>query len=260
MDFKVTLDGKVALVTGGGRGLGRAMALAFADAGAKVAIASRKVPELEAVAGEIKAKGGQALVVPTHLAKMEDIKGLVEKVTAEFGRIDILVNNAGINPFAGPLLKIEEWVWDTVMNVNLKGMFFLTQLVVPVMRKQGSGNIINLSSIGGMRATGHGVYGAAKAAIIMLTQAMAKEWGQYNIRVNAIAPGTVKTRFTEGMWKDQARAEALAKTFALGRLGEPEDIAKVALFLVSDASSYMTGVTLLVDGGQLVGQAPWPPD
>ena len=258
MDTKVNLKGKVALVTGGGRGIGRATALAFADAGADVVIASRKLPELEPVAAEIKAKGKRGLVVATHMAKIEELKNLVEKVMAEFGRIDILFNNAGINPYAGPLMKIEEWAWDVIMNVNVKGLFFLSQLVAPIMREQGGGNIINASSIGGMRPSGHGVYGASKAAVIMLTQSMAKEWGQYGIRVNAIAPGSIKTRFTEILWKDQAKAAQLAKNFALGRLGEPEDIARVALFLASDASSYITGTTILVDGGQLVGPAPWP--
>ena len=249
-----SLEGKVALVTGGSRGIGRAIALTFADAGANVAVSARKLPGLEEVAEEIKTAGGKCLPVACHIAKLEESKNLVERVKAEFGRIDILVNNAGANPVQSPVLDTEEWAWDVIMNVNLKGVFFLSQLVARIMKEQGGGRIINIASYDGIRPQARhmtGVYSVSKAAIISLTKVMAQEWGQYNIRVNAIAPGVIKTRFSEVMWKDPAVAEKGAKEIPLGCLGEPRDIAGAALYLASDASSYVTGATLVVSGGEL---------
>lgn len=253
---KFSLEGKVALVTGGSRGIGRAIALAFADAGADVAISSRKLPDLELVAEEIKAKGRKSMALASHIAKLEDSQTLVEKVKGEWGRIDILVNNAGTNPYYGPLLDAEEWAWDVTMNVNLKGPFLLGQLVAKVMREQGGGSIINIASIAGIIPSELNIYSVTKAGLIMLTKVMAKEWGQYKIRVNAIAPGVVKTRLSEALWKEPAKGEEAAGSKALGYIGLPEDIAGAALFLASDASSYLTGETILVDGGESVGPAP----
>jgi len=253
---KFSLEGKVALVTGGSRGIGRAIALDFADAGADVAISSRKLPDLEAVAEEIKAKGRKSMALASHIAKIDDSKTLVAKVKSEWGRIDILVNNAGTNPYYGPLLDAEEWAWDVTMNVNLKGPFLLGQLVAKVMREQGGGSIINIASIAGIIPSELNIYSVTKAGLIMLTKVMAKEWGQYKIRVNAIAPGVVKTRLSEALWKEPAKGEEAARTKALGYIGLPEDIAGAALFLASDASSYLTGETILVDGGESVGPAP----
>jgi dehydrogenase/reductase SDR family protein 4 len=253
---KFSLDGKVALVTGASRGIGRAIAMAFADAGADVAISSRKPPDLEAVAEEIKAKGRKSMALASHIARIDDSKTLVAKVKSEWGRIDILVNNAGTNPYYGPLLDAEEWAWDVTMNVNLKGPFLLSQLVVKVMREQGGGSIINIASIAGIIPSELNIYSVTKAGLIMLTKVMAKEWGQYKIRVNAIAPGVVKTRLSEALWKAPAKGEEAARSKALGYIGLPEDIAGAALFLASDASSYLTGETILVDGGESVGPAP----
>jgi dehydrogenase/reductase SDR family protein 4 len=253
---KFSLKGKVALVTGASRGIGRAIAMAFADAGADVAISSRKPPDLEAVAEEIKAKGRKSMALASHIAKIDDSKTLVAKVKSEWGRIDILVNNAGTNPYYGPLLDAEEWAWDVTMNVNLKGPFLLSQLVVKVMREQGGGSIINIASIAGIIPSELNIYSVTKAGLIMLTKVMAKEWGQYKIRVNAIAPGVVKTRLSEALWKAPAKGEEAARSKALGYIGLPEDIAGAALFLASDASSYLTGETILVDGGESVGPAP----
>ena len=250
MDFpKYSLAGKVALVTGGSRGIGRAIALTFADAGADVVISARKLPDLEKTVEEIRAKGRKGLAVASHIANIDDSKNLVEKVTTEFGRLDILVNNAGTNVYMGPLIDAEEWAWDVTMNVNLKGPFLLSQLVARVMREQGGGNIINIASSAGIRPSALHIYSVSKAGLIMLTRVMAKEWGQYNIRVNAIAPGVVKTKFSEPLWTETAAHEAIVKGTALGRLGVPEDVAAVALFLASDASSYVTGVVIPVDGG-----------
>jgi dehydrogenase/reductase SDR family protein 4 len=253
---KFSLEAKVALVTGASRGIGRAIALAFADAGADVAISSRKLPDLEAVAEEIKVKGRKSMALASHIAKIDDSKTLVAKVKSEWGRIDILVNNAGTNPYYGPLLDAEEWAWDVTMNVNLKGPFLLSQLVAKEMREQGGGSIINLASIAGIIPSELNIYSVTKAGLIMLTRVMAKEWGQYKIRVNAIAPGVVKTRLSEALWKEPTKGEEAARSKALGYVGLPDDIAGAALFLASDASSYLTGETILVDGGESVGPAP----
>lgn len=247
-----SLEGKVALVTGGSRGIGRAIALTFADAGASVAVSARKLPGLEEVAEEIKAMGGKCLPVSSHVAKLEESKNLVETVKAEFGRIDILVNNAGTNPYYGPLIDAEEWAWDATMNVNLKAPFLLSQLVARIMREQGGGNIVNTASVAGLRPSDLNIYSVTKAALIMLTKIMALEWGQYNIRVNAIAPGIVKTRLSEALWKEPSVGEEAAKHTALGRLAEPEEMAGAVLYLASDASRYVTGETIVVDAGQLV--------
>ncbi|MBI2847582.1 MAG: SDR family oxidoreductase [Chloroflexi bacterium] len=248
-----SLEGKTAIITGGSRGIGRAIAHAFADAGADVAVTSRKLPELEEVAKEIQGKGRKALAIAAHIARLEDSKSLVESTMNEFGKIDILVNNAGTNPYYGPLMDAEEWAWDATMNVNLKGPFLLSQLVARIMKEKGGGAIINISSTAGLRAGALHIYGAAKAGLVMLTQNMAKEWGQYNIRVNAIAPGLIKTRISESLWKTPEAEGRAKQNTALGRLGEPDDIADVALFLASDASRFVTGETITADGGAGVG-------
>jgi len=253
---RFSLEGKVALVTGGSRGIGRAIALAFADAGADVAISSRKLPDLEAVAEELKQKGVKNMAVASHIARGEESKALVDRIKGEWGKIDILVNNAGTNPYAGPLLEAEEWAWDATMNVNLKGPFLLSQLVAGVMKEQGGGSIVNIASIMGIAPSELGFYSVTKAGLIMLTRVLAKEWGQHKIRVNAIAPGVVKTRLSEALWKDPVKSEVAAKSKALGYIGVPEDIAGAALFLASDASSYVTGEVIVVDGGELGGPAP----
>lgn len=259
MDFsKISMKGKVALVSGASRGIGEASALAFADAGADVVVASRKLPDLEKVAAKIKAKGVRSLAVAAHAAKIEDSKNLVNTVVKEFGRIDILFNNAGTNPYTGPLLDAEEWAWDTTFNVNLKGPFFLAQLVAKVMKQQGGGCMINTASTAAFRAGDLNIYCITKAAYVMLTQVMAKEWGQWGIRVNAVAPGLIKTRLSELLWKEPAATKAATQRTPLLRLGEPEDVAAVVLFLASDLAKYVTGETIVVDGGQLVGPPSFP--
>lgn len=255
---KFSLEGKVALITGGSRGIGRAIALTFADAGADIAVSSRKLEALEIVATEIRAKGRKGMAIASHVARPEESKNLVEKVKVEFGRIDILVNNAGTNPYYGPLLDAEEKAWDVTMNVNLKGPFLMGQMVARVMKEQGGGNIINIASVFGLKASELAIYSVTKAGLIMLTKVMAKEWGQYNIRVNAIAPGLTRTRFSEALWTKPDRFEAAVHETVLGHLGEPEDIARAALYLASDAASHVTGVTIPVDGGELIGPTSFP--
>jgi dehydrogenase/reductase SDR family protein 4 len=248
-----SLEGKVALITGGSRGIGRASALALADAGANVVVSSRKIADLEPVAAEIKAKGVKGMAIAAHNAKPEDSKALVERVVKEFGRIDILMNNAGTNPYYGPIMDQDEKTWDITMNVNLKGLFMMSQLAARVMKAKGGGSIINTASIGGLRAGDLGVYSVTKAAVIMLTQVMAKEWGQYNIRVNALAPGIIKTRLSEALWKDPAVNEKAVNGIPLLRLGEPEEIAGTVVFLASPAARYITGETIVIDGGRVHG-------
>lgn len=248
---RFSCEGKVAVVTGGSRGIGRASALALADAGAHVVVSSRKIADLEKVAGEIRARGVRGLAVAAHVAKTEDSKMLIELVVKEFGRIDILMNNAGTNPYYGPMMDQDEKTYDVTMNVNVKGVFVLSQLAARAMKEQGGGCIINTSSIGGLRPGDLGVYSVTKAAVIMMTQNMAKEWGQYNIRVNNIAPGIIKTRLSEALWKDPAVNERALKTIPMMRLGEPDEIAGAVVFLASDAGSYITGATIVIDGGRM---------
>ncbi|HOJ52138.1 MAG TPA: SDR family oxidoreductase [Syntrophales bacterium] len=255
--LRFSVEGKVALITGGSRGIGRASALALADHGAHVVVSSRKQEDLDKVAAEISARGVRGVAIASHVAKLEELKTLVDKVLKEFGRIDILVNNAGTNPYYGPLIDQDEKTYDITMNVNLKGVFFLSQMVARIMKEKGGGSIINVSSIGGLRAGELGIYCVTKAAVIMLTQVMAKEWGPYQIRVNAIAPGIIKTRLSEALWKDpEVGAQAKAQ-IPLMSLGEPEDVAGAVVYLASDAARYVTGATFVIDGGRVHGEPSW---
>jgi len=247
---KFRLPGKVALVTGGSRGIGKAIALGLAEAGADVVLASRKLPDLQVVAQEISQMGRRALPVPANVRHLPEIDNLVKKSIEEFGRIDILVNNAGTNPVFGSVFNIDEKAWEVTIGLNLKGYFFLSQAVGKIMRDKGGGTIINTASAVGIRPDfGLGIYSISKAGVIMLTQVLAQEWGQYNIRVNAIAPGFVRTKFSEAMWRNPVTAKESANNTVLGRIAEPEEMVNAALFLASEASSYMTGQTLVLDGG-----------
>ncbi len=246
----LSLEGKVALVTGASRGIGKAIALAFADAGADVAISSRKLPDLEKVAEEIRPKGRKVLPVSAHSRKAEDLKNLVDSVMETFGKIDVLVNNAASNPAMGPIVDTDEKIYDLIMETNLKGYFILSQLVGRVMREQNQGVIINVSSSGGVSpAEGLGPYCISKAAINMLTKAMALEMGPYNVRVNAIAPRIVKTQFSEALWSNEALMKKEYQFTPLKCVATPEEIAQTALYLASSATNYMTGHILVINGG-----------
>jgi dehydrogenase/reductase SDR family protein 4 len=246
----LSLQGKVALITGASRGIGKAIALAFADAGADVVIASRNLPDLEKVAQEIEAKGRKALCVPTHTRKIDDLKNLVDKAMEQSNRIDILVNNAATNPAMGHVVDTDEKIYDHIMETNLKGYFMLSKMVGEVMRDQKSGNIINISSAGGLSpAEGLGPYCISKAGINMLTKAMALEMGPYNVRVNAIAPRIVKTKFSEALWTNEALMKREYQFTPLKCVATPEEIAQTALYLASSATSYMTGHVLVMNGG-----------
>jgi len=255
MDFSMksfTLDGKVALVTGGSRGIGKAIALGLAKAGAEVAVTSRKLPDLEDVAGEIKKLGRQSLAIAAHVGRLEEIATLVSRVKEEFGRIDILVNNAGTNPTMDQALDIEERAWDSIMNLNLKGLFFLSQAVARVMKEQGGGRIINISSTSGIHPDILPVYSISKAGVIMATKVMAEQWAQYNIRANVIAPGLVKTRFSELLWSTPEIHDAHMARTPMKRVAEPDEMVGAVVFLASDASSYVTGDVICIDGGMTI--------
>ena len=246
----LSLEGKIAVITGGSRGIGKAIALTFADAGADVVIASRKLPDLEKVAEDIQATGRKALCVPTHTKKVDDLEALVQKTMDEFARIDILVNNAATNPAMGPIVDTEESVYDHIMDTNLKGYFIMSKLVGKIMRDQKSGNIINVSSAGGVNpAEGLGPYCISKAGINMLTKQMALEMGPYNVRVNAIAPRIVKTDFSKALWTNEKLMEREFKFTPLKCVATPEEIAQAALYLASSATNYMTGHILVINGG-----------
>ncbi len=248
-----SLKGKVALVTGASRGIGEAIALGFAEVGAKVVLASRKQEALEEVRKKIEEKGGNALVVPTHMGHLDEVESLVGACLSEYGTIDVLVNNAATNPYFGLITGVDEGIYDKIMEVNVKGPFFLTRLVGEGMNERGSGSIINISSEAGtMPSPMLGVYSVSKAGVDMLTKVFAQEWGQHGVRVNSIAPGLVKTHFSRTLWSNDEILNIVLKGIPMGRIGMPEDIVGCAIFLASDASGYLTGQVIMIDGGRAV--------
>jgi len=250
---KFSLKGKVALIIGGAGDIGKAIAETYSLAGADVVISSRKQENLDKAAEEIKAKsGGNIVGIASHIAKMEQSKELVEKIVKEFGRIDILVNSSG-SSFMVPLMDVEEWQWDTVMNVNVKGPFFLAKEIVPIMKKQGGGCIINITSYMGVRVEESlGVYCISKAAVMHMTRAMAKEWGKDNIRVNAISPAWVHSRLSDPFLQMPGVNDRMLSQTAIGRFGEPDDVAAIALYLASDAAVNQTAGVFPLDYGMLL--------
>lgn len=248
---KMDLAGKVALVTGGSRGLGRGMALALAEAGADVAVAARTVSALEEVAEEIRQRGRQSLALPTDVSKVAQINKMVGEVVEGFGRIDILVNNAG-TIVRKPSLELTEEEWDRVVDTILKASFFCAQAVAKVMIKQKRGKIINIGSLTSKRGiSGIIPYVASRGGILQLTKALAVEWAPYNINVNAIAPGYFKTQQTAPLFANKKWVKKTVARIPLGRTGKPQDLAGVVVFLASEASDYITGQMIFVDGGWL---------
>ena len=250
MDF--SLKDKVALITGASRGIGEATAIGLAQAGADLAIVSRKLPDLEKVGEGIKKLGRKCLPVQAHLGKVEEINQLVKRVLEEFGKIDILVNNAATNPTMASAIDVDERAWDSIMNLNLKGLFFLSQAVARVMREKGGGKIINVSSVAGITPDLLPLYSICKAGVNMATKVMAQQWAQYNIRVNAIAPGLTKTRFSEALWKNPDILKMAMSKTPMARPAEPEEMVGAIIYLASDASSYVTGQIIAIDGGSTI--------
>jgi len=247
-----SLNGKVAIITGGGTGIGRGIALEFAKAGADIVVCGRRMEPLSEVKNEVGALGQHSLAVQVDVSKKEDVDGLVKKTMDEFGHVDILVNNAANSGHGPSMLESDEDRWDQIINTNLKGTYLFCRSVADVMKARKQGNIINISSVDGIRPPTGGcrIYGVSKAAINYMTRGMALELAEYNIRVNAILPGAIKTDFIiKDVGTDPENWKALDQIIPLGRVGQPVDIGSVALFFASNASNYVTGQLLVADAG-----------
>ncbi len=247
------LTGKVAVITGSTKGIGKAIAEEYAKAGARVVISSRKADVCEQVANELKSKGFDALPIACHVGDKAQLQNLVDKTIEAWGRIDILVCNAATNPVYGATSTVSDEAFDKIMGTNVKGTFWLCNMVIPQMVNLGGGSIVLLSSIAGIRASANiGVYGMSKAAEAGLARNLSLEWGPHNIRVNSIAPGLIRTDFAQALIDDPDRLKRIEEKLPLRRVGEPVDIAGVALFLASAAGAYVTGQTIVADGGDTI--------
>jgi dehydrogenase/reductase SDR family protein 4 len=244
------LSGKVAVVTGASKGIGAAIAEFFGAAGARVVVSSRKLEAVNQIADSITKKGGIAKAIACHMGDAAEIARLVDETIATYGTIDILVNNAAVNPVFGPVTETDGSAFDKIMNINVKGPFELAKKAYPFMKEKKSGSVINISSIGGLRPEpGLGIYSVSKAALISLTKVMAKEWGADNIRANVICPGLIKTKFSEALWSNDKIMHTMMKVLPIKRVGTPEEIAALALYLAADESAYCTGSVFTADGG-----------
>ena len=250
---KFNLEGKVALVTGSSKGIGKSIARGLAEHGARVVVNSRKQEAVEAVANEFRAAGLEAIGVAGHVGDPDQQEQLIQKTLEAYGRLDILVNNAAISPYYGPLEQTDEAAFDKIMEVNVKAPWMLANRAFPQMKKQGGGSIINIASVEGLRpGFGLGLYSVTKSALIMLTQNQAKEWGRYGVRANALCPGLIKTKFSEGLWSNEKIVGHYTRATPLGRIAEPDEMAGVVVLLASDAGSYLTGGVYAADGGYLI--------
>jgi dehydrogenase/reductase SDR family protein 4 len=246
------LDGRTAIVTGASRGIGAAIAMALAEAGASVVVSSRKKEAIEETAHRITAAGGKAHAVVAHAGIDADQERLVAEAVKVFGGVDIVIANAATNPVFGPVLDVDAGVFDKIMQVNVRGPLMLAKAAHPHLSAHGRGSLVFISSVGGISPEPLlGLYSVSKAAVLSLSKVLAKEWGP-DVRSNVICPGIVKTKFAEAIWSNDAIVEATIKTQPIPRVAEPEEIAGMALFLASDASSYCTGGVYVVDGGHLV--------
>jgi len=244
------LTGQVALVTGSTKGIGKSIAQELARAGAKVVISSRKAEACEAVLAEFKKEGLEAIAMPCNISRKDEVKALFDHTISTWGRVDILVCNAAVNPYYGPLAGLPDETFDKIMNSNVRSSLWFANLVIPGMVANGGGSIILVGSIGGILGNAViGAYGMSKAADHALARNLAVEWGPKNIRVNAIAPGLVKTDFAKALWEDDKLRAAREAVTPLRRLGQPEEIGGIAVFLASKAGSFTTGQTIVADGG-----------
>jgi len=249
-----SLQDQVAIVTGGSRGIGRSIAVGLAEHGADIVIAARKPEDIAQAIEAVEATGRRAIGVPTNVRRITDLQALVDRTREEFGRLDILVNNAGTNPVFGPVQEIDEGAWEMIMNTNVKALHLLSNFAREAMLEGGrGGSIINIGSVGAYRASDViGGYSVSKAAVTMLTQVQAKTWGADKIRVNCIAPGLIKTEFARALWDNDEIRQSSEAEASLHRIGEPNEIAGAAVYLASPSASFMTGQTIIVDGGRLV--------
>ena len=244
------LTGKVAVITGSSRGIGRASAELLAQLGAKVVVSSRKADACQEVADSIKSNGGGAHVIACNISRKAEVDALIDGATKHYGKVDILVCNAAVNPYYGPLLDISDEAFDKIMGSNVKSNIWLCAKAIPLMAARGGGSVIVISSIGGLRgSTVLGAYGISKAADFSLCRTLAGEWGPKGVRVNAIAPGLVKTDFAKALWEDEANLKRRTANTPLRRIGEPHEIAGAVAYLGSNASTFMTGQTIVIDGG-----------
>jgi len=247
------LDNKVAIVTGASKGIGESIARGLAECGAKVIVSSRKQEAVDQVAAQIKADGLEATGIACHVGDSEQLKNLVEQTVAIYGGVDIVVNNAATNPIFGPISEADSGVFDKIMHINVKAPFELCNLVYPIMKKRGGGSIINISSVEGLKPSfGLGLYSVSKAALSMLTQNQAKEWGKDGIRSNAICPGLIKTKFSSAIWGNESLLNQVVKHLPSGRMAQPDEMAGLAVYLASPAASYTTGGIFTSDGGHML--------
>jgi NAD(P)-dependent dehydrogenase (short-subunit alcohol dehydrogenase family) len=251
MSDLLNLKDKVVLITGSSRGIGRAMAEMFAEAGAKVVVSSRKREACEPVAEAIREKGGEAIVVPCHIGNAEDLQNLVDTTIREWGRIDVLVPNAAINPVYGPMQDLDDAVFDKMLVTNVRTINTMCKMVLPQMAENGGGSVVIISSVAAIKgSTTLGAYGVTKAADAAVARALALEWGPRNIRVNAIGPGLIKTDFARALWENPERIDRINNANPLRRMGTVEEIAGTALWLASPLSGYVNGQLIIADGGQ----------
>ena len=250
---KFRLDNKVAIITGASKGIGKAIAKALGQQGAKIVIVSRKQEAVDETAKEFCAEGIEAIGIAAHMGNSDQIKNMVSQTVKHFGGIDIIVNNAAINPTFGPIIETDNAIFDKIMEVNVKGPMELCKLAYPFMKQKGAGSIINISSIEGITpGLGLGLYSISKATLIALTKVLAKEWGADNIRANVICPGLINTKFSQTLVENEKILKHVLAKQALPQLAEPTDIAGLALFLASNASSFCTGSVITADGGYTI--------
>jgi len=248
-----SLDGRVALITGASRGIGKAIALTLAKYGAHVVLTSRKQEALDKVAEEIKSAGGMATPIACHVGKMEQIENLFKEIKDRFGRLEILINNAATNPYFGDMLGADEGIWNKTNEVNLKGPFFMIQHAAKLMMEASGGSIVNVASVNGIKpAPYQGIYSITKAGLIMLTKAYAQELADKNIRVNALLPGLTETKFSQALFQSKEIYDFAVGRIPMKRHAEPIEMAGAVLYLVSDAASFTTGVCIPCDGGYLI--------